>query len=66
MWYGIGNTSLPNPSTVDIGIGPDGTVRLFSGAMDIGQGSATVVPQIAADALGVGVARCGGAPRTRT
>ena len=56
MWYGIGNTSLPNPSTVDMGIGPDGTVRLFSGAMDIGQGSATVVPQIAADALGVGVA----------
>ena len=41
MWYGIGNTSLPNPSTVDMGIAPDGTVRLFSGAMDIGQGSAT-------------------------
>jgi aldehyde oxidoreductase len=55
MWYGIGNTSLPNPSTVDLGIGPDGTVRLFSGATDIGQGSATVVAQIAADALGVPV-----------
>jgi CO/xanthine dehydrogenase Mo-binding subunit len=55
MWYGIGNTSLPNPSTVDIGIAPDGTVRLFSGATDIGQGSATVVAQIAADALGVEV-----------
>ncbi|HEU0243653.1 MAG TPA: molybdopterin cofactor-binding domain-containing protein, partial [Candidatus Limnocylindrales bacterium] len=56
MWYGIGNTSLPNPSTIDIGIAPDGTVRLFSGATDIGQGSATVVAQIAADALGVAVA----------
>ena len=56
MWYGIGNTSLPNPSTVDMGIGRDGTVRLFSGATDIGQGSATVVAQIAADALGVPVA----------
>lgn len=55
MWYGIGNTSLPNPSTVDIGVLPDGTVRLFSGATDIGQGSATVVAQIAADALGVPV-----------
>ena len=55
MWYGIGNTSLPNPSTVEIGVLPDGTVRLFSGAADIGQGSATVVAQIAADALGVAI-----------
>jgi CO/xanthine dehydrogenase Mo-binding subunit/aerobic-type carbon monoxide dehydrogenase small subunit (CoxS/CutS family) len=55
MWYGIGNTSLPNPSTVDLGVERDGTVRLFSGAADIGQGSATVVAQIAADAFGVPV-----------
>ncbi|MEO5965616.1 MAG: molybdopterin cofactor-binding domain-containing protein, partial [Candidatus Limnocylindrales bacterium] len=55
MWYGIGNTSLPNPSAVEMGIEPDGTVRLFSGAADIGQGSATVIAQIAADALGVAV-----------
>jgi CO/xanthine dehydrogenase Mo-binding subunit/aerobic-type carbon monoxide dehydrogenase small subunit (CoxS/CutS family) len=55
MWYGIGNTALPNPSTVDVGVLPDGTVRLFSGAADIGQGSTTVIAQIAADALGVPV-----------
>ena len=55
MWYGIGNTSLPNPSTIEIGVRPTGRVRLFSGAADIGQGSATVVAQIAADALGVPV-----------
>ncbi len=55
MWYGIGNTSLPNPSTVEMGVLPDGTVQLFSGAADIGQGSATVVAQIAADTLGVPV-----------
>jgi CO/xanthine dehydrogenase Mo-binding subunit/aerobic-type carbon monoxide dehydrogenase small subunit (CoxS/CutS family) len=55
MWYGIGNTSLPNPSTVELGIERDGTVRLFSGATDIGQGSATVVAQIAADSFGVPV-----------
>jgi CO/xanthine dehydrogenase Mo-binding subunit len=55
MWYGIGNTSLPNPSTVDVGVLPDGTIRLFAGATDIGQGSATVVAQIAADSLGVPV-----------
>ncbi|HEX5828817.1 MAG TPA: molybdopterin cofactor-binding domain-containing protein, partial [Candidatus Limnocylindrales bacterium] len=56
MWYGIGNTSLSNPSTVEIGVERDGTVRLFSGATDIGQGSATVVAQIAADALRIPVA----------
>ena len=44
-----------------------GPSRLFSGATDIGQGSATVVAQIAADALGVPrrVARAS-PPRTRT
>ncbi len=53
MWYGIGNTSLPNPSTVRIGLRRDGTYVLFSGAQDIGQGSNTVMTQIAADALDV-------------
>jgi CO/xanthine dehydrogenase Mo-binding subunit/aerobic-type carbon monoxide dehydrogenase small subunit (CoxS/CutS family) len=56
MWYGIGNTSLPNPSLMEIGIKSDGTVTLFSGAVDIGQGSSTVMMQIAADALGVPIA----------
>ena len=56
MWYGIGNTSLPNPSTMEIGIARDGTVVLFSGAVDIGQGSNTIMLQIAADALGIPVA----------
>jgi CO/xanthine dehydrogenase Mo-binding subunit len=55
MWYGIGNTSMPNPSTVEMGITRDGVIRLFSGAVDIGQGSSTVIAQIAADALGVPV-----------
>ena len=52
-WYGCGNTSLPNPSTIRIGITPDGRLRLHQGATDIGQGSTTVIAQIAADALGV-------------
>ena len=52
-WYGCGNTSLPNPSTIRFGIKPDGTPVLHQGAMDIGQGSNTVITQIAADALGV-------------
>jgi aldehyde oxidoreductase len=53
MWYGIGNTSLPNPSEMRMGLTRDGRVVLFSGAVDIGQGSNTVMTQIAAEALGV-------------
>ena len=52
-WYGCGNTSLPNPSTIRFGIRADGTPVLHQGAMDIGQGSNTVITQIAADALGI-------------
>ena len=54
-WYGCGNTSLPNPSTVRLGVKPDGHAVLHQGAMDIGQGANTVITQIAADALGVPV-----------
>jgi aldehyde oxidoreductase len=52
MWYGCGNTSLPNPSTIRIGLKPDGRIALHQGAVDIGQGSNTIVTQICADALG--------------
>jgi aldehyde oxidoreductase len=52
-WYGCGNTSLPNPSTIRIGITAAGQVTLHQGATDIGQGSNTVIAQITADGLGV-------------
>ena len=52
MWYGCGNTSLPNPSTFRIGLKSDGRIALHQGAVDIGQGSNTIVAQICADALG--------------
>jgi aldehyde oxidoreductase len=52
MWYGCGNTSLPNPSTMRLGLKSNGRLTLFQGAVDIGQGSNTVIPQICADALG--------------
>jgi CO/xanthine dehydrogenase Mo-binding subunit/aerobic-type carbon monoxide dehydrogenase small subunit (CoxS/CutS family) len=52
-WYGCGNTALPNPSTMRLGLTADGRLRLHQGATDIGQGSNTVIAQIAADALGV-------------
>ncbi|WP_299420465.1 molybdopterin cofactor-binding domain-containing protein [uncultured Shimia sp.] len=54
-WYGCGNTALPNPSTMRIGITAKGQICLHQGAMDIGQGANTVIPQMAADALGVPV-----------
>ncbi|WP_292405191.1 molybdopterin cofactor-binding domain-containing protein, partial [Mesorhizobium sp.] len=52
-WYGCGNTSLPNPSTIRVGISASGDVILHQGAVDIGQGSNTVISQICADALGL-------------
>jgi len=54
-WYGCGNTSLPNPSTIKAGIRKDGVWCLHQGAVDIGQGSNTVITQIFADALGIPV-----------
>ncbi len=53
MWYGIGNTSMSNPSRMRVGLAQDGTVTLYNGAVDIGQGSNTILTQIAADALGL-------------
>lgn len=54
-WYGCGNTSLPNPSTIRAGVGQDGSVVLHQGAVDIGQGSNTVIAQIFATELGIPV-----------
>ncbi|MDR7124315.1 molybdopterin cofactor-binding domain-containing protein [Pseudotabrizicola sp. 4114] len=55
-WYGCGNTALPNPSTIRIGLSHQGRVMLHQGATDIGQGSNTVIAQIAAQALGLPLA----------
>ena len=52
-WYGCGNTSLPNPSTIKAGVRADGRICLHQGAVDIGQGSNTVIAQIFAQTLGV-------------
>lgn len=53
MWYGIGNTGIPNPSTAQVEIDPTGEIRLFTGAADIGQGSDTILLQIASEGLGL-------------
>lgn len=53
MWYGIGNTSMSNPSRMRVGLSPAGVPTLYNGAVDIGQGSNTIMIQIAADAVGL-------------
>lgn len=57
MWYGLGNTSISNPSTMQVSLRADGRVLFYNGAVDIGQGSNTIFVQIVADALGVGMDR---------
>ncbi|HYN39431.1 MAG TPA: molybdopterin cofactor-binding domain-containing protein, partial [Rhodospirillales bacterium] len=53
MWYGCGNTAMSNPSTMRVALQADGTLVLYQGAVDIGQGSNTVLAQICAETLGV-------------
>ena len=57
MWYGIGNTGHPNPSSAQVEVDSEGNVTLFTGAADIGQGSDTVLAQIAAETLGLSYER---------
>lgn len=53
MWYGIGNTGLPNPAAAFVEVLGDGSANLMFGAADIGQGSGTTMAQIAAEVLGM-------------
>lgn len=53
MLYPIGFTSYPNPGTAFVKVHQDGTVVVSTGATDVGQGSTTVLAQIAAEELGV-------------
>lgn len=53
MFYGIGNTGVSNPSTAQIEWRPDGRVVLYTGAAELGQGSDTVLVQLAAERLGL-------------
>jgi CO/xanthine dehydrogenase Mo-binding subunit len=53
MWYGIGNTGVRNPSTAKIKMDLGGNVSLYTGCADIGQGSTTILAQIAAESLGI-------------
>ncbi len=50
-WFGIGNAASSNPSTIKAEIDREGKMVLFIGTADIGQGSNTVLTQIAAEEL---------------
>ncbi len=53
MWYGCGNTSMSNPSSMRVTLTRDARVVFYNGAQDIGQGSSTILLQIMAQALGL-------------
>lgn len=57
LWYGVGNTSHSNPSWAEVRRAVDGTWEVRTGAVDIGQGSDTILAQIAAEALSVPLAQ---------
>jgi aldehyde oxidoreductase len=60
MWYGIGNTVIANPSTMRGALRCDAErgahLFLYNGAQEIGQGTATIMPQMFADAVGLPLA----------
>ncbi|HWR39552.1 MAG TPA: xanthine dehydrogenase family protein molybdopterin-binding subunit [Patescibacteria group bacterium] len=53
MYYGVGNTGQPNPAGAFLDLMEDGSAHLMVGAADIGQGSNTILAQIAAEELGL-------------
>jgi CO/xanthine dehydrogenase Mo-binding subunit len=53
MWYPIGFTVAANPSAAIVKVNEDGTATLLTGTVETGQGSLTVLGQIAAEALGI-------------
>lgn len=55
MYFGMGNTGKPNPSSAFVELMEDGTANVLCGAADLGQGSNTTFTQIAAQELGIPV-----------
>lgn len=53
IYFGMGNTAKPNPSSAYVEVLEDGSCVVRCGAADLGQGSDTALCQIAAEALGV-------------
>jgi CO/xanthine dehydrogenase Mo-binding subunit len=56
-WHGVASSRKPSEGTAIINVAKDGSVSVNCGAVDIGQGSDTVMAQIAAEELHVPVDR---------
>lgn len=52
IYYGNGRTSLPNPGVANARVNENGVIEVLVGSPDIGQGSNTILAQIAAATLG--------------
>ncbi len=57
MFYPGGPAWTPSPSSAYIKVEQDGSVRVLTGTVDIGQGSSVALAQIAAEELGVSFER---------
>ena len=53
IYFGMGNTAKPNPSSAHVELLEDGSALVRCGAADLGQGSDTALCQIAAETLGL-------------
>ncbi len=53
IYFGMGNTAKPNPSSAYVELLEDGSCIVRCGAADLGQGSDTALSQIAAETLGI-------------
>lgn len=53
IYFGMGNTARPNPSSAYVELLEDGSCLVRCGAADLGQGSDTTLIQIAAETLGL-------------
>jgi CO/xanthine dehydrogenase Mo-binding subunit len=53
IYFGMGNTARPNPSSAYVELAEDGSCTVRCGAADMGQGSDTTLIQIAAETLGL-------------
>ena len=53
MWFGLGKTGRSNLAEAFVELGKDARIKVYSGAAEVGQGTATVLAQIAAEELGI-------------
>ena len=57
LGYGIGYSGRRNPSSATLDVSPEGRITAYCGTPDIGTGSDMALAQIAAESLGVSLAR---------